>query len=945
MLELDLDLEADLGIDTVKQAEMFAAIRTAWDIERDEDLALRDYPTLARAIEFVYEKRPDLRPGVDVAPEAAHGAAAPAPAGAPTEGEDDRAPSATEEVAGPQAGSPTAGSPIRGSLEAAQAVPRREPVALVRPAATRFPKSGVELTAGSHVVVAADGGGVANALAKRLEGRNVDVLLLDPARPTEALIAEIEAWRSAFGSTAGVKGVYWLPALDPVPPEALENPAERPEALRRRVKALHAVARAVYEDLAEPGSFLVSATRLGGQHGYDAKGALDVAGGAVTGFTKALRRERPDALVKAIDFEPSRKTAALADLLIEETLADPGVVEVGHGEGHRWTIGLAERSVEPGAPLPADAVHLVTGAAGSIVSAILADMAGSAGTFWLLDLAPEPDAADPDLTRIVTDRPGLRDDIVERLKAEGQRVTPVLVERELARIEREQTAQAAIDALRAGGATVHYRSLDLRDADAVGRVVSDVLEAHGRLDVLMHAAGLEISRSLPDKSAEEFSLVFDVKTDGWLNLVRALGDAPIGRVMAFSSIAGRFGNAGQTDYAAANDLLCKAMSEMRHRRPDTRALAVDWTAWGEIGMAARGSMPTIMKAAGIDMLAPRAGLGVVRRELGAGSRGEVVIAEGLGVMVEENAESARLDLAFAEAAVQAAGPMVGVVRSWSLANGLVVETELDPKTQPFLDHHRIDGIAVLPGVMGLEAMAEAAYVGFPELHVVSLEDVEFHAPFKFYRDEARTVTVQVSYTAEGEDVLARCRVLGARILVGRDEPEITIHFTGTARLAARAPEIVRERPVPEPDGDVVQAAAIYDTYFHGPAYQVMAKAWRAEGVVSGRLAASLPPNHEPADRPTVVAPRLVELAFQTAGLAEIATTDRMGLPFGFRRLELLRPANGEVASTAVAAATAEGSFDVDVVDEEGRVLTTLTGYRTSALPGGVRSGAFAALKE
>ena len=47
MLDLDLDLEADLGIDTVKQAETFAAIREEYDIERDDNLALRDYPTLA----------------------------------------------------------------------------------------------------------------------------------------------------------------------------------------------------------------------------------------------------------------------------------------------------------------------------------------------------------------------------------------------------------------------------------------------------------------------------------------------------------------------------------------------------------------------------------------------------------------------------------------------------------------------------------------------------------------------------------------------------------------------------------------------------------------------------------------------------------------------------------------------------------------------------------
>ncbi|MDZ7311796.1 MAG: acyltransferase domain-containing protein, partial [candidate division KSB1 bacterium] len=61
MLDLDLDLEADLGIDTVKQAEVFAAIRSEYDIPRDDSLKLRDFPTLAHTIKFVYERRPDLR--------------------------------------------------------------------------------------------------------------------------------------------------------------------------------------------------------------------------------------------------------------------------------------------------------------------------------------------------------------------------------------------------------------------------------------------------------------------------------------------------------------------------------------------------------------------------------------------------------------------------------------------------------------------------------------------------------------------------------------------------------------------------------------------------------------------------------------------------------------------------------------------------------------------
>ena len=78
MLDLDLDLEADLGVDTVKQAEMFAAIREIYNIPRDEDRKLRDYPTLAHVIRFVYEKRPDLAGTTAPAPSTAE-IAVPAP--------------------------------------------------------------------------------------------------------------------------------------------------------------------------------------------------------------------------------------------------------------------------------------------------------------------------------------------------------------------------------------------------------------------------------------------------------------------------------------------------------------------------------------------------------------------------------------------------------------------------------------------------------------------------------------------------------------------------------------------------------------------------------------------------------------------------------------------------------------------------------------------------
>ncbi len=157
--------------------------------------------------------------------------------------------------------------------------------------------------------------------------------------------------------------------------------------------------RRLHGHVAAPGTFLVSATRLGGQHGYDEAGAFAPMGGAVVGFTKAYKRERPEALVKAVDFEAHRNASDIAQLLVEETLRDPGAVEIGYKNGLRWTVGLREQPVDDGQPgliLNERSVFVVTGAAGSIVSAITADLAAaSGGTFYLLDLVPEPDPKIP----------------------------------------------------------------------------------------------------------------------------------------------------------------------------------------------------------------------------------------------------------------------------------------------------------------------------------------------------------------------------------------------------------------------------------------------------------------------------------------------------------------------------------------------------------------------
>src|SRR6202012_5419416 len=125
-----------------------------------------------------------------------------------------------------------------------------------------------------------------------------------------------------------VQGVYWLPALDYEGEIASLDLAQWREALRLRIKSLYITMHSLDSQIAHPGTFLVSAVRLGGQHGYDDAGAFAPLGGAVAGFTKAYKRERMEALVKVGDFEAQRGPAEIAQSLIEETLRDPGAVEI-----------------------------------------------------------------------------------------------------------------------------------------------------------------------------------------------------------------------------------------------------------------------------------------------------------------------------------------------------------------------------------------------------------------------------------------------------------------------------------------------------------------------------------------------------------------------------------------------------------------------------------------
>ena len=904
MLDLDLDLEADLGIDTVKQAELFAAVRTYYGIPRREDLILADYNTLAKVIGFIESSLANIAES-KVKSETTE---------TETESKVEEAVPTLKENDDPE-------------------VKRRVPVPALFPRLDLCLPTGITLE-GSRVVVVKDGGKVSASLIKELGFMKAQVL--------ETTLADAQTNLAAWGKEGEVNGVYFLPGLDSNPDWEKCTPADWSKFLDQRLEALYHIGRALPEK-----AFFIGATRMGGLQGISH--TVNPLGGGISGFLKALRRERPDSLVKTVDFAVKASPANISSSLVAETLSDPDTGEIGHQGDLRFGVVLQPgREMETASGVSLEgSIFVVSGGAGGITAAVVRDLAANTrGRFYLLGRTRLTSRDDPDLAKMGHDRNLFKQDLQVRMAQDGAKVTPVQVENKLAELDRIQAVYDLIDGVVKEGGNAEYLQCDVTDPEAVAAAVQKISAADERVDVFIHAAGIEKSRKIETKSIEEFKQTVSIKADGFLHVFRALEAAKRQpkSVVFFSSVAGRFGNAGQTDYSAGNDLLSKYASWLPVKYPKMQTVSIDWGAWAEVGMASRGSIPRMMEHFGIEMINPRSAAPMVYRELTGGWSGEVVIAGSLGQMESLEIERCGFDFPKADEALRQDGSMhkmfshlVGCNR----VDGIRLEATLNPDELPYLHDHAINGVPVLPGVIGIQGFSTAAKhvasvlaSGKKGFVVKRLEDIQFLAPFKFYDNKPRTIIWNALPVLDGDDLVVKVTLESdIRRVDGRIDH--TLHFTGMVYLSENQPvEKFESNPPKWGKKKAVSAEDIYKLYFHGPSFQVLEAAQSSHSNVLGRLNKRLlmDASGKPGSMST---PLLIELCFQTAGLWEAGATGTLALPASVGKLSVYpRPMNGVPIYAEVKPRECEGNlaFDARVLDSTGNVFVEVEDYRTSPLP-------------
>ncbi|QYK63046.1 Acyl carrier protein [Paenibacillus sp. S25] len=198
--------------------------------------------------------------------------------------------------------------------------------------------------------------------------------------------------------------------------------------------------------------------------------------------------------------------------------------------------------------------------------------------------------------------------------------------------------KARIEEIEALGARVVFRQADVADKRAVEVLIRDIQEEFGKLDGIVHSAGIVSDNFIIKKTREELQNVLAPKVTGLVNLDQACKEIPLDFFILFSSVAGSLGNIGQADYAAANafmDAYAKYRNTLVEREQrQGRTISVNWPLWKEGGMRIDGETEKIMEGMGMFAMETGAGIRALYQSL-ASEKNQVMVLEGHASQLRE----------------------------------------------------------------------------------------------------------------------------------------------------------------------------------------------------------------------------------------------------------------------------------------------------------------------
>jgi NAD(P)-dependent dehydrogenase (short-subunit alcohol dehydrogenase family) len=444
---------------------------------------------------------------------------------------------------------------------------------------------------------------------------------------------------------------------------------------------------------------------------------------------------------------------------------------------------------------------------------------------------------------------------------------------------------ANLDDFRKRGARVEYFDVDVVDDASMAQLFADIERKYGTVDGVVHGAGVIEDRLLEHKSSESWSRIVDTKVCGLLQLQKYVKPSTLKFFIALSSVAGRYGNSGQTDYATANELmnrLCCQLHSLWQGRVNVKALC--WGPWGPTTFGA-GMVTAETEAkfarSGVKLVAAEMGRRLFAAELLSNGNSPVEVICGEGPWEEREAANGRMEIEIGKMTT-ALGPLVTEAEVQTLPTGEQVVAFVLNGTHTYLQDHRFDGTPVLPAAAALEIMAEAARQLWLGWKVVEVRDCRVLNGIKRNTPSIRLTLVINSGRYDSIDGFDVDITMQSESENGRPR----IHYQSVVRLARELPESFSRQPQSHDEVTLSIAKAYGEWLSHGPRFQVIEKidglsAAGARAVVKSTRPAEWVDGLSASTPGWVFDPGIVDAATQMAWLWCRAFFDETALPSRF----------------------------------------------------------------
>jgi acyl transferase domain-containing protein/NAD(P)-dependent dehydrogenase (short-subunit alcohol dehydrogenase family) len=846
MLDLDMQLDVDLGIDSIKRVEIFSAVQDRLPDARamgpEQVGSLRTLRQIADFLSSTTEKKTEVAAAKPVILRALY----PAP-------------------------------------RAFDQPDRREPVRLL---------------SGGTIWITEDGSPLAHALEHRLieRGYAAKVIDLDVARapaPHERLCSLI--------------------VLAP------KGPLDH-GLIEKAFRIMRAAAPALQESAVQGGAAFLTVSRLDGSFGLGGLASpVSPISGALAGLAKTAGREWKAVNCKAIDVDAAFDVPEGAARVIVDELHKRGPDEIGLTRQGRTIIELESTAPSTLANqcgrhlIPGDVVVISGGGRGITADVAVALASGFQPRLVVLGRSPVPGKEEDWLAKI-DDEAGLRRALNAR---SSRRLAPHELNQESSRLLAAREVRRNLERISAAGSPVAYHSVDVRNGGAVRAAIARVQQEFGAVRGLIHGAGVLADRKIVDQTDAQFDLVYRTKVDGLHHLWGAIDPNSLALLVLFSSSSARFGRAGQVAYSAANEYLNKWAQQQALLLPSCRVVSFNWGPWA--GGMVTDALKPIFEQEGLSLIPLDAGANLVALE----ARRSGPSAVELVVVAEPGIAEAPKSMT----------PALGAVPLAPAREELqtVFRREVDLESVPVLSAHVIDGHAVLPVALILEWMAEAAVHRNPGLLVCGVDDFRLFKGVILGHQNPASVELRAGKPVRRAGQFAVPVDLCGTLASGKEVVHARAVIVLGDRHDAPGPRLGEPELSPYPllRDEIYQAVL-----FHGPLMQgIESVDGCGERAIAGWVSTA-PSTSDWIDRPLrskwLIDPLAIDSAFQLVGLWTREMLGANSLPTGLGSLRLFQrtfPEQGarvvvEIEHSGPARATAA----IEVLDEDRRLIARLDNF-------------------